>query len=89
MNKQKQGGLIKMIILFIIAIAVLSWYGVDIKNFFSSDLTRRNFGYVWNLIRDIWIDYLQVPAIKLWNIWVEYIWQPFLSMLQKSKEVTN
>jgi len=88
MNKQKQG-IIKTIILIIIAIAILSWYGVDIKNFFTSELAQKNFGYVWNLISGVWTDYLQAPAVKLWNIWVEYIWSPFLGMLEKSKGVTN
>jgi hypothetical protein len=36
--KNKQGGLIKMIIVIIIAIAVLSYFGIDIKNFFTSPI---------------------------------------------------
>jgi hypothetical protein len=66
--KNKQSGLIKMIILIVIAIAVLSWYGVDIKDFFNSPQVQKNFGYVWSFIKDIWNDYLAGPAEKLWGI---------------------
>jgi len=67
-SKNKQAGLIKMIILIIIAIAVLSFYGVDIKDFFTSPQAQKNFGYVWNFISGIWTDYLSGPIHKLWGI---------------------
>jgi len=85
MIKKQPQGLIRMIILIIIAIAVLSWYGVDIKNFFSSELVQKNFSYIWNLIKDIWNNFLVTPAIYLWGIWVDYVWTPFIAILQKSK----
>jgi hypothetical protein len=81
--KNKQNGLIKMIILIIIAIAVLSWYGVDIKEFFTSPQAQQNFGYVWGFITDLWSNYLVGPATKLWGIWLQYIWTPFLSVIKK------
>ena len=43
----QQKGLIKMIIIIVIAIAILSWYGVDIKEFFTSPQVQKNFGYVF------------------------------------------
>lgn len=86
MNKARginnQQGLIKTIILIIIAIAILSWYGVDIKDFFTSPQMQANIGYVWDFIKGIWSDYLTAPAMKLWGIWLEYIWGPFMDMLQ-------
>ena len=82
MYKNRQDGLIKMIILIVIAIAVLSWYGVDIKEFFMSEQVQKNFGYVWTFIKDIWSSYLVEPATKLWDIWIQYIWTPFLDMLK-------
>ncbi len=82
-TNNKEGGLIKMIILIIIAIAVLSWFGVDIKNFFESAQVQKNFGYVWSFIKDVWSNYLVEPAGKLWAIWLEYIWAPFLNAVKK------
>jgi hypothetical protein len=67
-NNNTQDGLIKMIILIIIAIAVLSWYGFDIKEFFMSEQVQKNFGYVWDIIKTVWNDYLAGPARALWGI---------------------
>jgi len=80
--KNKQGGLIKMIIIIIIAIAILSWYGFDLKTFVMSEPVQRNFGYVWGFVKDIWSDYLAGPAHKLWGIWVTYAWGPFMEMIK-------
>ncbi len=86
--KNKQGGLIKMIIIIIIVIAILSWYGLDIKEFFTSPQAQKNFGYIWNFIKDTWNDYLSTPAHKAWGIWVQYAWQPFIEMI-KTKNHTD
>lgn len=68
--KNDQRGLIKMIIIIIIAVLILSWYGVDIKNFFSSDMVQKNFGYIWNFISSIWSNYLVGPVQKVWGIFM-------------------
>ena len=72
-----------MIIIIIIAIAILSWYGVDIKEFFTSEQAQKNFGYVWDFLGDTWSNYLADPAMKLWDVWVQYIWTPFMDMLKR------
>lgn len=66
--KNKQGGLIRMIIIIVIAIIILSYFGVDIKEFFMSEQVQKNFGYVLNFIKNVWTDYLAAPAHKLWGI---------------------
>jgi hypothetical protein len=81
--KNKNGGLIKMIIVIIIAIAILSYYGFDIKNFFTSPQAQKNFGYVWNFITDAWTNYLAEPASKVWGIWIQYIWSPLMTVITK------
>jgi hypothetical protein len=80
--KNKKAGLIKMIIIIIIAIAIVSWYGFDLKTFFTSPQAMKNYSYVWNIITDVWTNYLATPAGKLWDIWVQYIWSPFMDMLK-------
>jgi hypothetical protein len=71
--KNKNGGLIKWIILIVIAVLILSWFNVDIKEFFMSEQVQRNFGYIWNFIKDTWSTYLAGPATKLWGIIKELI----------------
>jgi hypothetical protein len=62
-------GFIKMIIVIIIAIAILAYYGINLKD-------------IWNFILSIWNNFLLGPAEYLWNLWVQYIWTPFLGSLQ-------
>lgn len=82
MYKNKQQGLIRMIIIIIIAIAILSWYGVDIKKFFTSEMAQKNFGYIWTYLKDVWVNYLALPATKVWGIWVEHLWTPLVGMFK-------
>ena len=79
----KESGLVRMVIMIIIAIAVLSYYGVDIKDFFTSEQFQKNFGYVWNFITDIWSNYLTEPAHKVYEFWLKYFWGPFMDMLNR------
>lgn len=87
--KNKQRGIIKMIILIIITIAILSWYGVDIKNFFTSPLVKKNFSYIWNFISDIWNNYIGVFLHKVWQIWLDYVWGPLSGIIEKGSDTTN
>lgn len=80
--QNKQQGLIQMIVLVIIGIAVLSWFRIDIKDFFMSEQFQKNLGYVVNFLKDVWTDYLAGPADKLWGIWLEYFWTPFLQKIK-------
>lgn len=77
-----------MIIIIVIAIAILSWYGVDIKKFFTSPQAQKNFGYIWDFIKNVWTNYLESPALKLWGIWTDYIWGPLLNMLKRGDTTT-
>lgn len=72
-----------MIIIIIIAVAILSWYGVDLKKFIESPAMQRNFGYIWDFISGVWSDYLAGPASKLWDIVVIYIWGPLMDVIKK------
>ena len=82
-QNNKQQGLIKMIILIIIAIAVLSWYGVDIKQFFTSEMAQNNFSYVWNFIKEVWSNYLVEPVSKVWGMLTKYVIQPIMGLIFK------
>lgn len=72
-----------MIIIIIIAVAILSYFGVDLKEFFASEQFRKNWGYITNFISEVWVKYLADPASYLWGIWVTYIWTPFINFLKK------
>ncbi|MFA7252802.1 MAG: hypothetical protein WC027_03010 [Candidatus Paceibacterota bacterium] len=85
----KQQGLIGTIILIVIAIIILSYFGVDLKRLWTSDQVQKNLGYVWNLIVKIWTDYLSTPFEYLWGIWVKYFWTPFMDFLNRGTITTK
>lgn len=79
--------MIKYIILAIILIAILSFFGFNIKSFIERDIVQNNFSYVWNAIKYGWDNFLARPADYLWNdVFVNLLWEPFISALKKIKE---
>lgn len=78
--------MLRFIILIIIVIAVLSYFGFNLKDFFESDIVRNNFGYVWNFVKYVWENYLARPAKYLWNdVFINLIWDSFIENLQRFK----
>lgn len=69
MKTNKQAGLIKNIILIIIAIAILSFLGINLKDILEF------------LVR-VWNNLLETPFKALWDLWIEYIWTPFMNSVQ-------
>ena len=69
MKINKTSGLIKMIIVIVIAIIILSYYNVNLRSVFTSSQVQDNLGYVWGLVVDAW------------NIFFQYILNPILGLL--------
>jgi hypothetical protein len=66
MAKQQQG-FIKIVFLIVLLIIILSYFNIDIRTFFESEIFKKNFNYVWEGIKDFWTDYLKRPAEFIWN----------------------
>ncbi|MEA1929432.1 MAG: hypothetical protein U9M92_00885 [Patescibacteria group bacterium] len=49
--KTKERGLIKLILLVVVALVVLGYYRVDVQNIIESDLVQRNLNYVWGIVK--------------------------------------
>ena len=89
MKKNYNGGLIGIIVLIIIAILILSYFGFDLKRIFTSPMVKDNFLYVWGIIKTIWTDYLSVPFTFLWNEalkpLIQIVWKAFVAGLEGIK----
>lgn len=84
--RKNESGLIKTIILIVIALAFLSYLGFNLRNFIESDIVQENFSYAWNWVKHVWNTYLVRPASYLWNdVWVDLFWEPFIDAMQKIK----
>ena len=80
-------GLIKLLILILIALIVLGYYGFSLRSAVQNPTTQDNVSYIWNGIMTVWNDYLKAPALFLWNIFVNDIWNPAINNLGTMKAV--
>ncbi|HJN62798.1 MAG TPA: hypothetical protein QGH03_01010 [Candidatus Paceibacterota bacterium] len=82
----RQGGLIKLIIVIIIAIIVLSYFSFDLRSIVEAPQTQDNLGYVWELLTILWVDYLSQPILYFWNnIFIDLLWETFISNFERIK----
>ncbi len=74
--------MIKYIILALIAIIVLSFFGYDLKAIVEAPLTQNNLQYVGGGISYVWEGYLKKPIEYFWNnIFIGILWNAFIHNL--------
>jgi hypothetical protein len=78
-------GLIKLLILILIALLVLGYYGISVRQAVQNPTTQDNVSYIWNGTVTVWNDYLKAPAAYLWKIFVNDIWTPAIYNLENIK----
>jgi hypothetical protein len=79
-------GFIKWVIIIVIALLVLSYYGFSLRTLVESPTTQDNFGYVATTTVTFWNKYLEKPAGYLWNdVFINLIWDPAIDNLTKIK----
>lgn len=67
---QKNKGLIKMVVVIVIALIVLGYFGFNIKDIIESNAVQTNLQYVWGFIKTFWNNYLAAPVIFMWDKFV-------------------
>jgi hypothetical protein len=84
--KRYNQGLVGLVIMLVVLILSVSYFGISIKNIAESPTSQSNFGYVKQVIVDIWTNYLAKPASYLYNdIWLNLCWRPFVDNLERIK----
>jgi len=78
MNK----GIIQTIIIIVIALLVLSYFGYNLRSIATSPTAQDNFSYVGEVLSNTWNNWLKVPVTYLWDIFVNYIWTPAINILK-------
>jgi hypothetical protein len=85
MNTQR--GFIKWIIIIVVALLVLSYYGFSLRDLVNSPTTQDNFGYVATTTVTFWDKYLKQPATYLYkDVFITLIWTPAIENLTKIKD---
>lgn len=63
-------GLIKTVILVVIALIVLGYFGFNVGDIINSPTVQANLQFTWNFVLNIWNNYLSVPFNYVWNTFV-------------------
>ncbi len=75
MTKQ---GLIKTIIVIVIALIILGYFGFNIGDIINGPTVQSNLHTVWNFVVNIWNNYLSVPFVYVWDkLVVGILWKVF------------
>ncbi len=79
-------GLISFIILLLIAIIVLGYFGISLRSIFGGGTVRDNLEYAWQMIKYVWNTYLTVPAYYVWNIFYNLLWRSFVENAERIRQ---
>jgi len=83
-NANPESGLILWIIIIIVALLALSYFGFSLRDLGEDETTQDNFSYVTEWLRFVWENYLREPAVWIWENIVSFIWNDlFLENLQR------
>ena len=75
-------GLIKAIIVIIIALIVLGYFGFNIKDIVNGPTVQANLNAAWSFVLNIWNNYLAGPFNYIWNNFVvEVLWKAIQTAL--------
>lgn len=78
-NINNESGLVRLIIIIIIGIIVLSYFGFNLQDIIESPQTQGNIGYVWGGVVYVWNTYLAGPVLWFWNdIFIDLLWSSFI-----------
>lgn len=81
-----EGGLIKAVILIVIALLIVSYFGINLRQVVNDPVTQDNFGYVATSTITIWDKYLKIPATYIWkDVFLDLVWEPALDNLTRMK----
>ncbi|MSU56023.1 MAG: hypothetical protein EXS51_01805 [Candidatus Taylorbacteria bacterium] len=60
-------GFIKTILLIVIALIVLGFFGYNLKEIVASPTVHDNLVYVWDIVAKLWNTLIATPALWMWN----------------------
>jgi len=64
---KKNQGFIKWIILIVVALIILGYFGIDVKQVVESPTTQSNLNYLEQVASWLWHNILKVPVTWIWE----------------------
>ncbi|MFC1751754.1 hypothetical protein ACFLY5_01255 [Patescibacteria group bacterium] len=77
MYYRQNSGFIKSIIIVIAGVILLGIFGVDLKETISEGKVHDNLVYVWEIVRQVWNNYVERPINFVWGVFYNNIWLSF------------
>lgn len=84
-KKNGTRGFIKLIILIVIGLIVLGYFGLNIKDILASPVVKENLAYAWEIAKHVWNTWLAAPAQWIWEHILKFLWELFLNGLNGLK----
>ena len=75
-------GIVGIVVILVIALLILSYYGISIRQTVQSPAGQDNFSYVWGGIEYVWDTYLKAPLTYLYNLYVNVFLKPSIADFQ-------
>lgn len=69
-RRMDQKGLIKTIIVIVIALIILGYFGFNITDIINGPTVQANLHAAWDFILMVWNNYLSVPFYFVWDKFV-------------------
>ncbi len=66
-DMKREGGFIKIILLIILALVVLGFFGYNLRDITNSPNVHDNLVFVWDLLVKIWHNFIVTPVLWLWD----------------------
>ncbi len=64
---KNQKGFVQLLILLLVVLIALSYFGIDLEQVFAKPLIRKNVVFTWNTAQRVWNDYIYDPISGLFN----------------------
>ncbi len=69
---KKNGGFIEMILIIIVVLVILGYFGFNIADVISTPTVQSNLNWAWNVVHILW-SYISGPILYLWGLLVNVL----------------
>ncbi len=85
-KKNGTRGFIKLIILIVIGLIILGYFGLNIKDILASPVVKENLAYAWEMAKHIWSTWLAAPAHWVFENIIKFLWELIINGLAGMKD---
>jgi hypothetical protein len=78
-----QKGFIQLIVILALLVVIISLLGINLNTVANNPQLRSNFSFVYDASAWLWDNYLHDPVTIAFQVWVDVLWKPFVSAMQK------